>query len=99
MFYDVSKGSPDPFFTIRGIKIMATKNITNLLQVTSMRDFFAYIYNSRKINRVELLRLLNWHNYGLMVRLKAGFKETDIEHFARCLNLSDDEIEIFIKVS
>ena len=76
---------------------MATKNITNLLQVTSMRDFF--IYNSRKINRVELLRLLKWHNYGLMVRLKAGFKETDIEYFARCLNLSDDEIEIFIKVS
>ena len=99
MFYDVSKGSPDPFFTIRGIKIMIIKNITNLLQVTSMRDFFAYIYNSRKINRVELLRLLNWHNYGLMVRLKAGFKETDIEHFARCLNLNDDEIEIFIKVS
>lgn len=78
---------------------MATKNINNLLQVTSMRDFFSYIYNSRKINRVELLRLLKWHNYGLMVRLKAGFKETDIEYFARCLNLSDDEIEIFIKVS
>lgn len=78
---------------------MIIKNITNLLQVTSMRDFFAYIYNSRKINRVELLRLLNWHNYGLMVRLKAGFKETDIEHFTRCLNLNDDEIEIFIKVS
>ena len=69
---------------------MIIKNITNLLQVTSMRDFFAYIYNSRKINRVELLRLLKWHNY---------VKETDIEHFARCLNLSDDEIEIFIKVS
>lgn len=34
-----------------------------------------------------------------MVRLKAGFKETDIEYFARCLNLNDDEIEIFIKVS
>lgn len=78
---------------------MAIKNITNLLQVTSMRDFFSYIYNSRKINRVELLRLLKWQNNGLAVRLKAGFKETDIEHFARCLNLNDDEIEIFIKVS
>jgi len=78
---------------------MPIKNINNLLQVTSMRDFFAYVYNSRKINRVELLRLLKWQNYGLTVKLKAGFKETDIEHFARCLNLNDDEIEIFIKLS
>ena len=50
----------------------------------------------RSITRIgSLSTTLN----GIRAAEKAGFKETDIEYFARCLNLSDDEIEIFIKVS
>lgn len=78
---------------------MKTKIIDNLLRVMTMDDFFSYIFTTRNLKRVDLLRLLGWKHIGLTVRLKAGFKETDIEHFARCLNLNDDEIEIFIKVS
>ena len=74
------------------------ETLEQLLQVgDSVRDFFAYIYNSRGITRDDLLGKLGWTNNGLAVRLKGGsIKETDIEHIARALNLSDNELLAFI---
>lgn len=78
--------------------IKKIETLEQLLQIgNSARDFLAYIYNSRKINREQLLNILGWTNNALALRLKAGrIKETDIEHIARTLNLSDAELLAFI---
>ena len=78
--------------------IKKIETLEQLLQVgDSVRDFFAYIYNSRGITRDDLLRKLGWTNNALATRLKGGsIKETDIEHIARALNLSDNELLAFI---
>lgn len=78
--------------------IKKIETLEQLLQVgDSVRDFFAYIYNSRGITRDNLLEKLGWTNNGLATRLKGGsIKETDIEHIARALNLTDNELLAFI---
>lgn len=78
--------------------IKKIETLEQLLQVgDSVRDFFAYIYNSRGITRDDLLEKLGWTNNGLATRLKGGsIKETDIEHIARALNLTDNELLAFI---
>ena len=78
--------------------IKKIETLEQLLQVgDSVRDFFAYIYNSRGITRDDLLEKLGWTNNALATRLKGGsIKETDIEHIARALNLSDNELLAFI---
>ena len=81
-----------------GYMIKKIETLEQLLQVgDSVRDFFAYIYNSRGITRDNLLEKLGWTNNALATRLKGGsIKETDIEHIARALNLSDNELLAFI---
>ena len=78
--------------------IKKIETLEQLLQVgDSVRDFFAYIYNSRGITRDDLLEKLGWTNNALATSLKGGsIKETDIEHIARALNLSDNELLAFI---
>lgn len=78
--------------------IKKIETLEQLLQIgNSARDFLAYIYNSRGITRDDLLEKLGWTNNGLAVRLKGGsIKETDIEHIARVLNLTDNELLAFI---
>ena len=78
--------------------IKKIETLEQLLQVgDSVKDFFAYIYNSRGITRDDLLEKLGWTNNALATRLKGGsIKETDIEHIARALNLSDNELLAFI---
>ena len=78
--------------------IKKIETLEQLLQIgNSARDFLAYIYNSRGITRDQLLKSLRWTNNALALRLKAGrIKETDIEHIARTLNLSDAELLAFI---
>ena len=78
--------------------IKKIETLEQLLQTgDSVRDFFAYIYNSRCITRDDLLGKLGWTNNALATRLKGGsIKETDIEHIARALNLSDNELLAFI---
>jgi transcriptional regulator with XRE-family HTH domain len=78
--------------------IKKIETLEQLLRVgDSVRDFFAYIYNSRGITRDDLLGKLGWTNNALATRLKGGsIKETDIEHIARALNLTDNELLAFI---
>ena len=78
--------------------IKKIETLEQLLQTgDAVRDFFAYIYNSRGITRDDLLEKLGWTNNALATRLKGGsIKETDIEHIARALNLSDNELLAFI---